>query len=59
MFGPSYVIQIYFQLAAVVAFAGTIPVASWHIGLFVKPALRPHERKAVLAYHPIFLYPFR
>lgn len=50
--GPSDVIRIYFQLAAVVAFAGTIPVAAWQIWLFVKPGLHPNERKVALAYIP-------
>jgi sec-independent protein translocase protein TatC len=50
--GPSDVIKIYFQLAAVVAFAGTIPVAAWQIWLFVKPGLHPNERKLALAYIP-------
>lgn len=50
--GPGDVIKIYFQLASVVAFAGTIPVAAWQIWLFVKPGLRQNERKAALAYIP-------
>lgn len=50
--GPSDVIRVYFQLAAIVAFAGTIPIAAWQIWLFVKPGLHPNERKLALAYIP-------
>ncbi|WP_026574954.1 twin-arginine translocase subunit TatC [Bacillus sp. UNC438CL73TsuS30] len=50
--GPSDIIMIYFHLATVVAFAGTIPVAAWQIWIFVKPALKPLERKVALAYIP-------
>jgi sec-independent protein translocase protein TatC len=53
--GPSDVIKIYFELASIVAFAGTIPVAAWQIWLFVKPGLLPKERKLALAYIP-FLF---
>jgi sec-independent protein translocase protein TatC len=50
--GPSDVIKVYFNLAGVVALAGTIPVAGWQLWLFVKPALKPFERKAALGYIP-------
>ena len=50
--GPSDVIMVYFQLASIIAFAGTIPIAAWQIWLFVKPGLRPHERKLALSYIP-------
>lgn len=50
--GPSDIIRIYFHLATVVAFAGTIPFAAWQIWLFVKPALKPFEQKVALAYIP-------
>ncbi|MGE8078288.1 twin-arginine translocase subunit TatC [Peribacillus loiseleuriae] len=50
--GPSDIMWIYFHIASIVAIAGTIPVAAWQIWLFVQPALKPHERKAVLAYIP-------
>lgn len=50
--GPSDIIWIYFMLASVVAIAGTIPVLALEIWLFVRPALKPHERKITLSYVP-------
>lgn len=50
--GPSDIIWVYLTLAAVVAIAGTIPVAAHQIWLFVKPALSSSERKVTLAYIP-------
>ncbi|CAM3896783.1 twin-arginine translocase subunit TatC [Mesobacillus zeae] len=50
--GPSDIIWVYFMLATVIAFAGTIPVIAIQLWLFVKPALRPNERKISLSYIP-------
>ncbi|MCH6268095.1 twin-arginine translocase subunit TatC [Neobacillus citreus] len=50
--GPSDIMWIYFMLAGVVAIAGTIPVLALQIWLFVKPALKPIERKITLSYVP-------
>ncbi|CAM4050828.1 twin-arginine translocase subunit TatC [Mesobacillus thioparans] len=50
--GPSDIIWIYFMLATIIAIAGTIPVLAVQIWLFVKPALRPIERKLSLSYIP-------
>ena len=50
--GPSDILWVYFMLAAVIAFAGTIPVLATQIWLFVKPALKPIERKISLSYIP-------
>ncbi|MFZ7944212.1 MULTISPECIES: twin-arginine translocase subunit TatC [Bacillaceae] len=50
--GPSDIMWIYFMLAGVVAIAGTIPVLALQIWMFVKPALRPIERKITLSYVP-------
>lgn len=50
--GPSDIIWIYFMLASVVAIAGTIPILATQIWLFVRPALRPKERKMTLNYIP-------
>lgn len=50
--GPSDIIWIYFMLATVIAIAGTIPVLALQIWMFVKPALKPVERKLSLAYIP-------
>jgi sec-independent protein translocase protein TatC len=50
--GPSDIIWIYFMIATIIAIAGTIPVLAVQIWLFVKPALRPIERKLSLSYIP-------
>lgn len=50
--GPSDIVKVYFNLAGVVACAGTIPVAAWQLWLFVKPALKTSGRKVTLAYIP-------
>jgi len=50
--GPSDIMWIYFMLAGVVALAGTIPVLALQIWLFVRPALRPNERKITVTYIP-------
>ncbi|WP_404329028.1 twin-arginine translocase subunit TatC [Mesobacillus maritimus] len=50
--GPSDIVWIYFMIATVIAIAGTIPVLATQIWLFVKPALKPIERKMTLSYIP-------
>lgn len=50
--GPSDIIWVYFMIATVIAIAGTIPVLAIQIWLFVKPALKPIERKITLSYIP-------
>lgn len=50
--GPSDIIWVYFMLAGVIAVAGTIPILALQIWLFVKPALKPFEKKASLSYIP-------
>ncbi|WP_409270390.1 twin-arginine translocase subunit TatC [Neobacillus sp. SCS-31] len=50
--GPSDIVWIYFTLASLIAIAGTIPVLATQIWLFVKPALKPVERKVSLSYIP-------
>ncbi len=56
--GPSDIIWIYFMIATVVAVAGTIPVLAFQIWLFVKPALKPIERKLTLSYVPALFFLF-
>ncbi|ETI68438.1 twin-arginine translocase subunit TatC [Neobacillus vireti] len=56
--GPSDIMWIYFMLATVIAVAGTIPVLALQIWLFVKPALRPIERKITLSYIPALFFLF-
>ncbi len=43
--GPSDVVQIYFMIAGVVAFAATTPFLLWQLWKFVSPGLYPHEKK--------------
>lgn len=50
--GPGDIIWIYFTLASVVAIAGTIPMLALQIWLFVRPALKPLEKKVTLSYIP-------
>ncbi|MEC1521383.1 twin-arginine translocase subunit TatC [Neobacillus niacini] len=50
--GPSDIIWVYFMIATIIAIAGTIPVLASQIWLFVKPALKPIERKITLSYIP-------
>lgn len=56
--GPSDIIWIYFHIATIFAAAATIPVAAWQLWLFVKPALKPLERKITLAYIPALFFLF-
>lgn len=50
--GPSDIIWVYFMIATVIALAGTIPVLALQIWIFVKPALKPIEKKISLSYIP-------
>jgi sec-independent protein translocase protein TatC len=50
--GPSDIVWVYFMIASVIAIAGTIPIFALQIWLFVKPALKPIERKISLSYVP-------
>ncbi|OLS40943.1 twin-arginine translocase subunit TatC [Bacillus sp. MRMR6] len=50
--GPSDIIWIYVMLAGLIALIGTIPVLSLEIWLFIKPGLKPKERKYALMYVP-------
>ena len=54
--GPSDIIWIYFMLASVIAITATIPILALQIWLFVKPALKPNEIKATLAYIPALFF---
>lgn len=52
------IIWIYFTLAGVVALAGTIPVLSLQLWLFIKPGLTKRERRASLMYIPVIFLLF-
>jgi sec-independent protein translocase protein TatC len=56
--GPSDIMWIYFMLATVVAVVGTIPVLALQIWLFVRPALRPIERRITISYVPALFFLF-
>ena len=56
--GPSDIIWVYFMIAAVIAVAGTIPVLATQVWFFVKPALKPIERKISLILYSGSFYPF-
>ncbi len=49
---PSDIIWVYMMIAGIFAMAITIPVAGYQTWKFVKPALRPEEQRATLAYIP-------
>jgi sec-independent protein translocase protein TatC len=50
--GPSDIVWIYFMIATLIAIAGTIPIIALQLWLFVKPALKPIERRISLSYIP-------
>jgi len=50
---PGEILWVYFMLTGLIAVIGSIPVLSYQIWAFVKPALTPKERKVSLAYIPI------
>ncbi|CEG27558.1 twin-arginine translocase subunit TatC [Bacillus sp. B-jedd] len=50
--GPSDIVWVYFTLASLIAIAGTIPIVAIQLWLFVKPALKPIERRISLSYVP-------
>ncbi|WP_226034746.1 twin-arginine translocase subunit TatC [Aquibacillus saliphilus] len=53
---PGEIIWLYFTMALLVAFTGTIPFLSFQAWLFVRPGLTTKERKVTLPYIPaIFL----
>ena len=56
--GPSDIVWVYFTLAGVIGIAGTIPVLALQIWFFVKPALKPKERKISLSYIPALFFLF-
>lgn len=56
--GPSDILWVYFHIATVIALAGAIPVAAWQLWLFIKPALKPSERKVALLYIPPLFFLF-
>lgn len=49
---PTEIVWVYMQLAGVAAIALTIPVFAWQLWMFIKPALKPLERKVTLSYIP-------
>lgn len=50
--GPTDMLWVYLMISGVFAIAVTIPVAGIQLWSFVKPALKPDERQAALAFIP-------
>ncbi|MBP1155448.1 MULTISPECIES: twin-arginine translocase subunit TatC [unclassified Paenibacillus] len=50
--GPTDMLWVYLMISGVFAIAVTIPVAGIQLWSFLKPALKPDERKAALAFIP-------
>src|SRR5699024_7108075 len=48
--GPAEILWVYLTLAGIAAIAGTIPMATHQIWLFVRPALTKKEQKVTMAY---------
>ncbi|WP_040981321.1 twin-arginine translocase subunit TatC [Oceanobacillus jeddahense] len=55
---PAEIIWIYFSLAGLIAFAGTIPIIAYQLWAFVSPALTAKEKRVSLAYIPGSLFLF-
>ncbi|SEA25626.1 sec-independent protein translocase protein TatC [Thalassobacillus cyri] len=56
--GPSEILWVYLMIAAVIALAGTIPVAAFQVWRFVAPALSQEERKVTLRFIPALFFLF-
>jgi sec-independent protein translocase protein TatC len=56
--GPSDIMWIYFHIATIFGAACTVPVLVWQIWAFIKPALKPFERKSALGYIPAMFFLF-
>ncbi len=53
---PGDIIWVYFTIAGIIAFVGTLPVLSLQLWLFIKPGLTKPERRVSLSYIPaVFL----
>lgn len=50
--GPNDILWIYVSLASLAAFVVTLPFTVYQIWAFVRPALNPKERRAILVYVP-------
>jgi len=55
---PGEIIWVYFSMAGIIAFAGTLPILSYQIWAFIKPGLTPYERKITLPYIPVIFLLF-
>lgn len=56
--GPSDILWIYFTLASICAFACCIPLITYQVWAFIKPALKPVERTAALMFIPLLFLLF-
>jgi sec-independent protein translocase protein TatC len=55
---PSDPFKVYIQIAFVSAIVFTLPVFFYHLWQFVRPGLKPRERKAVMLYLPVAFFLF-
>lgn len=56
--GPSEIVWVYFMLASICALAAVIPFAAFQLWAFVKPALKPEERKTTALLIPVLFILF-
>ncbi|WP_231687682.1 twin-arginine translocase subunit TatC [Bacillus sp. CHD6a] len=56
--GPSEIIWVYFMLASICALAAVIPFAAYQLWVFIKPALKPDERKSTALFIPVLFLLF-
>ncbi|MCA1066581.1 twin-arginine translocase subunit TatC [Rossellomorea sp. AcN35-11] len=56
--GPSDILWVYFTLASMCAFAFLIPLLTYQVWAFVKPALKPEERRATMLFIPLLFILF-
>ncbi|WP_226682965.1 twin-arginine translocase subunit TatC [Sutcliffiella horikoshii] len=56
--GPSEIVWVYFMLASTCALAAVIPFAAYQLWAFIKPALKPEERKSTVLFIPVLFILF-
>lgn len=56
--GPSEIVWVYFMLASICALAAVIPFAAYQLWAFIKPALKPEERKSTALFIPVLFILF-
>ncbi|MCA1056981.1 twin-arginine translocase subunit TatC [Rossellomorea aquimaris] len=56
--GPSDILWVYFTISSICAFTLLIPLLTYQVWAFVKPALKPEERRATLFFIPLLFLLF-